>query len=160
MRHAWWLLAGTSVWIACCGALFSLTQHADIFSGLYWAVTTATTVGYGDVTVHGASGQVLAIGTELTAIPLLAAVFALVTSGRIRRHVDARLAEHHHAFHERIDRLERHSGAGRGPARAGRGRGRTRMASILWAGLAVLTLCMVVHAAEEIRAAARKERTS
>jgi Ion channel len=42
-------------------------------------MTTATTVGYGDVTPHNAAGRVVASLVMLTTIPLLAPVFALVT---------------------------------------------------------------------------------
>ena len=61
--------------------LFALTQKLPFTTGLYWAVTTATTVGYGDVTPHNAVGRVIASAVMLTSIPLLAAVFALVTGG-------------------------------------------------------------------------------
>lgn len=61
--------------------LFSLTQHFAFTTGLYWAITTATTVGYGDITPHNASGRLVASLVMLTTIPLLAAVFALVTGG-------------------------------------------------------------------------------
>src|ERR1700735_5180797 len=61
------------------GALFAATQHLPFTSGLYWAITTATTVGYGDVTPHNASGRVVASLVMLTTIPLLASAFALVT---------------------------------------------------------------------------------
>jgi voltage-gated potassium channel len=44
-----------------------------------WAITTATTVGYGDVTPHDAAGRVVASVVMLTTIPMLAPVFALVT---------------------------------------------------------------------------------
>jgi voltage-gated potassium channel len=61
--------------------LFALTQHFAFTTGLYWAITTATTVGYGDITPHNASGRLIASLVMLTTIPLLAAVFALVTGG-------------------------------------------------------------------------------
>lgn len=61
--------------------LFALTQSLPFTTGLYWAVTTATTVGYGDVTPHNAAGRVIASAVMLTTIPLLAGVFALVTGG-------------------------------------------------------------------------------
>lgn len=61
------------------GAVFAWTQHLPVTTGWYWAITTATTVGYGDVTPHSASGRVVASLVMLTTIPLLASVFALVT---------------------------------------------------------------------------------
>jgi voltage-gated potassium channel len=62
------------------GALFAATQHLPVTTGWYWAITTATTVGYGDVTPKTAAGRVIASLTMLTTIPLLASVFALVTA--------------------------------------------------------------------------------
>jgi voltage-gated potassium channel len=60
-------------------ALFAGTQHIPFSKGVYWAITTATTVGYGDVTPHNGVGEIIASGVMLTTIPLLAAVFALLT---------------------------------------------------------------------------------
>jgi voltage-gated potassium channel len=59
--------------------LFSLTQSISFTKALYWAITTATTVGYGDVTPHNGIGEVIASAVMLTTIPLLASVFAVVT---------------------------------------------------------------------------------
>ncbi len=61
------------------GALFAATQHLPVTTGWYWAITTATTVGYGDVTPKTAAGRIIASATMLTTIPLLASVFALAT---------------------------------------------------------------------------------
>ena len=61
--------------------LFALGERLPFTTGLYWAITTATTVGYGDVTPHNGIGRFLASAVMLTTIPLLATVFALVTGG-------------------------------------------------------------------------------
>jgi voltage-gated potassium channel len=67
--------------------LFSLTQHVSIGVAFYWAVTTATTVGYGDVLPHNTAGRAIAIGVMLTAIPLVGAVFALLASISVLSHL-------------------------------------------------------------------------
>lgn len=56
---------------------FSITQHISFGLALYWAITTATTVGYGDVTPHNTAGRIVASVTMLTTIPLFASAFAL-----------------------------------------------------------------------------------
>ena len=61
--------------------LFALAEKLPFTTSLYWAITTATTVGYGDVTPHNGIGRFLASAVMLTTIPLLASVFALATGG-------------------------------------------------------------------------------
>lgn len=56
--------------------LFAITQHISFGTGVYWAVTTATTVGYGDVTPKNSIGRVVAVGVMVTTIPLFASAFA------------------------------------------------------------------------------------
>jgi voltage-gated potassium channel len=75
-------LLGSAIACVLAGAwLFAISQHLPFTTGLYWAVTTATTVGYGDVTPKDGIGRLIASGVMLTTIPLLAAVFALVAGG-------------------------------------------------------------------------------
>lgn len=87
------------------GGGFAATEHVSLGLGEYWALATATTVGYGDVTPRTAAGHVIAAMVMLTVIPLFAAAFSLVTSGltaghvraseqRIKEHVEARLRQH------------------------------------------------------------------
>jgi voltage-gated potassium channel len=64
--------------VAVGGEVFAATQHLPFTTGLYWAITTATTVGYGDVVPHNASGRIVASAVMLTAIPILGALFAVV----------------------------------------------------------------------------------
>jgi voltage-gated potassium channel len=78
-RHHIAVLLGVAASSIVLGAiLFSISQHVSLGTGLYWAVVTAATVGYGDVVPHDALGRVIAIVVILTTIPLLAAVFALM----------------------------------------------------------------------------------
>jgi len=58
--------------------LFSSAEHVGFGTALYWSITTATTVGYGDVTPHNPAGRVIAVGVMVTTIPIVGALFALV----------------------------------------------------------------------------------
>jgi voltage-gated potassium channel len=80
-RHQAGTLFGlAALFVVLGGVLFSVTQHLPVTTGLYWAVITATTVGYGDVTPHNASGRIVAVGEMLTAIPVFGAAFALLAA--------------------------------------------------------------------------------
>jgi voltage-gated potassium channel Kch len=91
------------------GLAFAAAEHIPAADGLYWAVITATTIGYGDITPRTPAGHVLAVLVALTVVPLFAAAFSLFTSGltsshvkrseeRVKRHLEDRLAEHHRAL--------------------------------------------------------------
>jgi voltage-gated potassium channel len=81
------LLAVTIVFLG--AGAFSIAEHVSYGLALYWAITTATTVGYGDVLPHNSIGRVIASVVMLTTIPLMATVFAIVAGvsvlSRIRR---------------------------------------------------------------------------
>jgi voltage-gated potassium channel len=59
---------------------FAAAEHVSFGIGLYWAITTATTVGYGDVTPHNTLGRVIAVGVMLTAVPLFGGAFAILAA--------------------------------------------------------------------------------
>jgi voltage-gated potassium channel len=89
------LLLGAAVGCMLLGAvLFSATQHIPFTTALYWAITTATTVGYGDITPKTGAGRLVASGVMLTTIPLLASVFALATGGYVAAGLRRILAMH------------------------------------------------------------------
>jgi voltage-gated potassium channel len=66
---------------------FAAIEHLSVPTGIYWSVTTATTVGYGDITPHTHLGRVVAVLVMLTVIPLFAATFSLLTTTLTARHV-------------------------------------------------------------------------
>jgi voltage-gated potassium channel len=79
-RHVALLLLGAALSVVGGGVAFAaVTPDTPVTTGLYWAIVTATTVGYGDVTPHNPAGRIVAIIVMLTAIPMSAAVFALLT---------------------------------------------------------------------------------
>ncbi len=86
-RHALMLIGAAVFFIVVGGAAFAATQHLPVTTGWYWAITTATTVGYGDVTPKNASGRIVASLVMLTTIPLLAGAFAVVTGSAVARGV-------------------------------------------------------------------------
>jgi len=108
-RAAALTVAGAAVIDTAGGLAFAVAEHVPVTTGLYWAVATGTTVGYGDVTPHNPAGRLIAVVVMLTAIPLFGAAFSLFTSGlaaghvraaerRIKQHLEERLAEHHKAI--------------------------------------------------------------
>ena len=66
---------------------FAAAENISVGNGFYWAVATATTVGYGDVTPHNGLGKVIAVLVMLTVIPLFAATFSLFTTLLTANHV-------------------------------------------------------------------------
>jgi voltage-gated potassium channel len=84
------ILAGLA--LACMlggAAAFSLAEHVSFWLAMYWALSTASTVGYGDVAPRSGAARVIAATVMLTAIPLLAAAFASLTAMHVHRHVRA-----------------------------------------------------------------------
>jgi voltage-gated potassium channel len=86
------------------GVWFSAAEHVSVGNGLYWAVTTATTVGYGDVTPHHALGKWIAVLVMLTVIPLFAATFSLFTTLMTAKHVSREAVN----LRIRLDHIIRH----------------------------------------------------
>ena len=70
------------------GALMTLVDHKgfpSIGSGLWWAVQTVTTVGYGDHVPETAAGQVIAAVVMLLGIGFLTVITASITGAFVSR---------------------------------------------------------------------------
>lgn len=60
--------------------LFSHYEKISFFKAFYWAVTTATTVGYGDITPTNDISRVIAMGLMIVGIGVLGLFLATVSS--------------------------------------------------------------------------------
>ena len=69
------------------GTLFAAVEHLSEGLGIYWAISTVTTVGYGDITPHTNAGHWIAAATMLTAIPVWTLSFGLAGSWLVSLHI-------------------------------------------------------------------------
>jgi voltage-gated potassium channel len=122
-RAAWVIVLATAGVVVVSGiAMWALdhSEYPDIGRGIWWALQTVTTVGYGDVTPQHVSGRIVAGLVMLWAIAFVAVLVASITSGFIsgvqRRLAAAEAAEDESAerriearfdsLDARLDRLE------------------------------------------------------
>jgi voltage-gated potassium channel len=101
------IAAGMLMWV------FDHEEFPNVWLGLWWAVQTVTTVGYGDVTPKDEIGRVIATIVMLTGIGFLTVVTAAITavfveSARRRFREDLEKTEHgrHDEILARLDRIE------------------------------------------------------
>jgi voltage-gated potassium channel len=111
------IVIATTVVVVGAGALITLIDHDEyptVGVGLWWALQTVTTVGYGDVAPKHVSGRLVGAAVMLEGIAFIAIITAVITStfvARATRESDAARAEGElsdRAFMERrFDELER-----------------------------------------------------
>ena len=88
-------------------------EFPNVWRGMWWALQTVTTVGYGDVTPQRVEGRIVAAFVMLEGVAFLSIVIAAITSifvARAQRESAAgqpRAMEHGEAgLHERFDELQ------------------------------------------------------
>jgi len=82
------IVTSTTVVVVAGGVLMRLLDHgeySDIWVGMWWALQTVTTVGYGDVTPKNPSGRIIATFVMLQGIAFLAITTAAITSTFVAR---------------------------------------------------------------------------
>src|SRR5690349_18548397 len=86
-RRAAGIIAGFTFLITVAGGILERVldhrEYPTIGRGLWFALQTVTTVGYGDVTPRHTSGRVIAAVLMLTAIGFLAVITASVTASLV-----------------------------------------------------------------------------
>ena len=107
--------------------IFDHKEFGNVWLGMWWAIQTVTTVGYGDVTPKAVLGRLVATVVMLQGIAFIAIITAVITSSfvaRATRARDAAQAEDEMTELQRIEaslaeldrKLEQLAAAVRGPA--------------------------------------------
>jgi len=96
------VIAILTVSIIVFGYIFYLAepQIKTFGDGIWWALVTITTVGYGDITPLTTSGRVVAGTLMLFGLGLIATVTAIVSAKFIQNYVD------HHTNDDILEKLE------------------------------------------------------
>ena len=84
------------------GLLAVLELEGDFWTGVWWAIVTVTTVGYGDIAPATLGGRLLAVLLMLCGLGLLATLAASISSYFIGSSEE----EHIQRITERLDRIE------------------------------------------------------
>lgn len=97
-----WLLAPLfftlSVVIFSCGLLAGKLERWSLFDSFYWALITATTVGYGDLKPAGRTARILAIciafaGLIHTGLLVSASIAAATRAAQAELYVESKCAD-------------------------------------------------------------------
>jgi voltage-gated potassium channel len=82
------IVSATTLVVVGGGILMRLLDHREyssVWVGMWWALQTITTVGYGDVTPHERVGRIVAAFVMLEGIAFIAIVTAAITSTFVAR---------------------------------------------------------------------------
>ncbi len=105
------------------GVLIRLTDpdtYPNIWLGLWWAIQTTTTVGYGDVVPESAGGRVIAAFVMVVGLAFIAVSTAAITSAFLEAARRRRPAEGENALVAEMRELQRQVEKLTAEVRAGR----------------------------------------
>jgi len=104
------IVVATAAVVVGAGVLISLLdreEYPDVWIGMWWALQTVTTVGYGDVAPSHSSGRLVGAAVMLEGTAFVAIVTAVITStfvGRATRESEAARAQDELTDRELLDR--------------------------------------------------------
>lgn len=73
------IMIAVFIWLVS-GSLFSIVERVGMTDGLYWALVTMTTVGYGDIVPRTAAGRIIAMLTIAAGIAVYTATVSVAAS--------------------------------------------------------------------------------
>jgi voltage-gated potassium channel Kch len=82
------IVAATAGVVVIAGVLMSVvdnTEYPNVWIGMWWALQTVTTVGYGDVTPENVAGRAVGALIMLEGVAFIAIVTAAITSSFVSR---------------------------------------------------------------------------
>lgn len=75
----------TSLSLLIVGAItYSMTEHVSLAQSFWWAIATATTVGYGDISPHTFVGKIVALVLMLVGIGVIGMLTSSITTYFVR----------------------------------------------------------------------------
>jgi voltage-gated potassium channel len=101
------IVSATALVVVGGGILIRVLDHREystVWVGMWWALQTVTTVGYGDVTPHERIGRIVGAFVMLEGIAFLAIVTAAITSTFVAR--AEREQREDSTIEARLDRIE------------------------------------------------------
>ena len=105
------LILGIAITLVTAGAVLARTVEPEVFTSfglsLWWAVTTVTTVGYGDVVPKDTSGRLVGAVLMLTGLSLIPLITSVVVSALVSKRAEVQRDLERQAFAEQAARLER-----------------------------------------------------
>jgi len=116
------IVVATAVVVVGGGVAMRLLDHSEyesVWTGMWWALQTVTTVGYGDVTPEHVSGRIVGAFVMLYGIAFLTITIAAITSTFVARAEreqmaksgdQARLESHLGDLSGRLERIEQSLG--------------------------------------------------
>ncbi len=92
--------------------VFGVAEHLvepktfpTVWLGMWWALESVTTVGYGDVVPAGTAGRIIASFLLLGGLAFLTVIIAMITSGFVARNHRQASAAHEDRLVQRIEQL-------------------------------------------------------
>jgi voltage-gated potassium channel len=87
------IVVATATVVVIAGVLMWVLDHKEfgsVWLGMWWAIQTVTTVGYGDITPKDVLGRLVAALVMLQGIAFIAIITAVITSSFVARAARAR----------------------------------------------------------------------
>lgn len=84
-------------------SMYSVSEHVDYGKALWWAIATATTIGYGDISPHTVLGKSAAILLMIIGIGFVGVLTSSLTNFFIQDHTNDRMT----TVLNKLDELEK-----------------------------------------------------